>query len=254
MIIRHGHGRRLGNAAVDFDFSCSGRWRCAGDVGFDLVRGKLKGIFGMRRAVLGHYGLLGPELAVAVDGTGDWRRRWEFCGSGLWVRRVQIRREGLPARPLFHHFGPRASWSVIDFDAGAGAVHAAEELLEQGPEGRETAGDDADVEFEDTPQREIHRVPGPVAAGAVLAQEGNAHDGARCREAAEAEDEEERHLCSSRHVDVPQHGQRNGNGKDEVAHNIEAEVGVTQSPNRLARPAGRFDRLVPCIKEFWLAK
>lgn len=72
----------------------------------------------------------------------------------------------------------------------------------------------------------------------------DAHNGARRREAAEPEDEEQRQLGPLGDVDVPQHGQRDADGEDEIAEDVEAEVDVAEDLGFLARPAGRsgFDR------------
>lgn len=128
--------------------------------------------------------------------------------------------------------------SIVSFFPGARAVHRAQELFEQRPQRRQAAGDDADVQLDDAPHGEVHRVPQPVATDAVRAQVRDAHDGARGREAAEAEDEEQRQLGPLGDVDVPQHGQGDADGEDEIAENVEAEVDVAEDLGFLARPAG----------------
>lgn len=156
-------------------------------------------------------------------------------GKGLPVRRAPPACLGPVPGPAVLAPGPVP---------GPGAVHGAEELFEQGPQRRQAAGDDAGVELHDAPPGEVHRVPEPVAAGAVRAQVRDAHDGARRREAAEAQDEEEGQLGPPRHVDVPQHGQRDADGEDEVTEDVKAEVDVAEDLDLLARPAGGrcFDR------------
>lgn len=96
-----------------------------------------------------------------------------------------------------------ASVSVVRLHAGPGAVYTAQEFPEQWSQGGKAAGDNADVEFDNAPRREIHCIPEPVATNAVASQVCDSHNGARGGKAAQAEDEEQGHSRSCCNVDVP---------------------------------------------------
>lgn len=145
--------------------------------------------------------------------------------------------------------GRRRARAVVPLLARRGprGVDAAEEALGQRAQAGQAARDDARVELDDAPGRERHRVPQPVALLAVRAQVQDAHDGAGGHEAAQPQDEEQRHLGAPRHVDAPEHAERDHEREGEIGRDVEGEVDVRGDLDLLGGPAPGLDGEVPCV-------
>lgn len=123
----------------------------------------------------------------------------------------------------------------------------AKHALEQRPQRRNAAGNDAHIALHHGPDAHVARVPEPVAGLAVVDDRGDFSNSRTAREAAQPERQNQRGPCSPVDVEVPEHGHGNDDGEEEVREDVESHVGVREALKRLGPPANRGlgDLLVP---------
>ena len=182
------------------------------------------------------------ELVVVLDREGPLAARLVGSASPpAWSAR-----ERLPVLALARVQGLAAAAARVVGSLGrALAVHAAEEASSHGPEAGEAAGRDANVALDDGPDADVARVPQPVAQLAVVDEEAHLDHGGDAGEDAQSQDGHQSRAPLPAGVEPPQHGPRDDDGEAQICEDVEANVGVGKSVERVGGPAARCNRRVP---------